>query len=79
MIHTYMVNYYTSFKKMVSEQKLSGKILSLDDFECRLMVWFGFGGRTRSLSRWLDNFVDVDLIRVYRDGDNDGGWLVEVK
>jgi hypothetical protein len=39
-------------------------------------VFFGFGGRSRVVSRWVTNFEDAHLIRV-RKGE-DGVWMVEL-
>ena len=71
-----MVNYYKSFKKFCDSQKLHGQKILLDEFESKLKIFFGFGGRNKTVNRWVGNFEDVGLIKIIKDID--GVWFVEV-
>jgi hypothetical protein len=71
-----MVNYYKqfeSFKKQLKETKN----IPLEKFKGDIMVFFGFGGRNKTLDRWIANFTNVKLITVKKNKEN-GDWFVDI-
>lgn len=62
-----MANYYKMFQDYVEKENLKGRKFSIRDFERRMALLYGFGGRNRSLNRWMHNFRDVRLIKTITD------------
>ena len=58
-----MTNYYKQFESFKKQFKFK-KDIPLEQFEHELMVFFGFGGRNKTLKRWLNNFVNVKFIDI---------------
>ena len=70
-----MVNYYKQFETFKNQFK--SKEMSLDDFKQQMMIFFGFGGRSKTIDRWITNFNDAKLIEIKKDKDN--RWNVIIK
>jgi hypothetical protein len=70
-----MTNYYTEFRKFKEQRNLNGKML-LDTFEKEMIIFFGFGGRNKTVSRWLENFQNVGFIKIEKDSDDI--WFVTI-
>lgn len=70
-----MTNYYAQFEAFKTQMKLKDKML-LEEFEQKMILFFGFGGRNKTVSRWLANFQNVGLIKIEKDIDDI--WFVTV-
>lgn len=60
-----MTNYYKvfeSFKKQIKNKKN----IPLEEFKNKMMVYFGFGGRNKTLERWISNFQKVGYITIVK-------------
>jgi hypothetical protein len=68
-----MSNYYTQFKTIIKQEKLEGKKLPLSEFQQKLKISFGFGGRNKTIDRWIANFQDVGFIKLQFEN---GTWFV---
>jgi len=70
-----MTNYYTEFRKFKEQRKLKGK-MPLDTFEKEMIIFFGLGGRNKTVSRWMENFQNVGFIKL--ETDQDGACFVTI-
>lgn len=59
-----MANYYKILQNYVNTNNLKGKKFTMNEFEQRMSILFGFGGRNRAFSRWMKNFARVNMIDV---------------
>ena len=66
-----MVNYYKQLKQL----NLQGKQIPLEEFKQLLRSTFGFGTH-KTISRWLDNFIDNNMIRLTKNESDI--WVVEI-
>ena len=77
-----MVNYYTKFEAFVEQEKLRGKTMPLHVFEKKMMVLLGIGGRSKAVSKWLNNFKTVGFIKIFKDrnkmDNDDNRWMVTI-
>jgi 2-succinyl-5-enolpyruvyl-6-hydroxy-3-cyclohexene-1-carboxylate synthase len=72
-----MTNYYSQFGRFKEQMKLNSKDkILLDQFEQKMILFFGFGGRNKTVSRWLANFQNVGLIKIEKDSDD--VWFVTI-
>lgn len=71
-----MVNYYKQFDSFKKQLK-GKKEMSLVEFKEKMMIFFGFGGRNKTIDRWIGNFVDVKYISVKKTGE-ERNWIVTI-
>ena len=69
-----MVNYYKQFTAFKEQLKETNDI-PLGSFKKELMVYFGFGGRNKTIDRWITNFVNAKFIIIKKKKDE---WFVNI-
>lgn len=71
-----MTNYYKQFESFKQQLKET-KDIPLETFKSSMMVFFGFGGRNKTIDRWVNNFVNAKFILIKRKKDTDE-WFVNI-
>ena len=71
-----MVNYYKQFQQFKKQIKQK-KDIPLEQFKNNMMIFFGFGGRNKTIDRWITNFDNAKLITIKKNKDNDK-WYVTI-
>ena len=70
-----MTNYYKQFDKFKESENIKDGI-SVEEFEKKMILYYGFGGRNRSLKRWIENFRHVGLIKIIKVKGTSNDWIV---
>ena len=73
-----MTNYYKQFDKFKESENLKDGISSIE-FKKKMILYFGFGGRSRSVTRWIENFQTVGLIKITKVKGTSDDWIVSFK
>ena len=75
-----MTNYYKQFPAF--KQTLQTHKMPITEFRKQMMIFFGFGGRNKTIDRWITNFNNAGLIKITKDRnvmDNDDNcWMVTI-
>lgn len=69
-----MVNYYKQFEAFKQQLKET-KDIPLKTFKNDMMVFFGFGGRNKTIDRWITNFINAKFILIKKRKDD---WFVNI-
>ena len=70
-----MTNYYKVFENFKKQIK-NKKNIPLEEFKNNMMVYFGFGGRNKTLERWISNFQKVGYITITK---KENSFFIDIK